>query len=138
MAKLHSGMRRDCLSTFIFVSSPKLAAFPPTIDTLQTPLCHISLLCQNRGTPNAVYRKAWQNNSLNLLVNKLVRYEVTADTFLVRSATEAEAQAYWKKQEKRKSIQLKVDSTEKRLFTATELSYRSVSMVGGKAANFFS
>lgn len=48
----------------------------------QTPLCHISLLCINRGTPNSSYRKAWTDPQLAALENKLVYYEVNADTLL--------------------------------------------------------
>jgi hypothetical protein len=48
----------------------------------QTPLCHVSLLCQNRKTPNATYRKAWTDPAIEALLNKLVCYEVTADSLL--------------------------------------------------------
>ncbi len=102
----------------------------------QTPLCHISLLCQNRGTPNATYRNAWTDNNLLKLENKLVYYEVGADTFLIRSAGEAEAEAYWKKVENRKPIQLAVDTSKQQLMNMQDLSFKNVSLVGGKAANF--
>ena len=32
----------------------------------QTPLCHISLLCQNRGTPNATYRNWFLTSALEM------------------------------------------------------------------------
>jgi pyruvate,water dikinase len=102
----------------------------------QTPLCHISLLCQNRGTPNATYRNAWTDTTILKLENKLVYYEVTADTFHIRSAAEPEAQAFWKKKENRSPIKLSVDTTKKRLMNMSELSFKNVSLVGGKAANF--
>jgi pyruvate, water dikinase len=102
----------------------------------QTPLCHISLLCQNRGTPNATYRNAWTDNNLLKLENKLVYYEAGADTFLIRSAGQAEAEAYWKKTENRKPIGLSVDTSKRQLMNMQDLSFKNVSLVGGKAANF--
>lgn len=102
----------------------------------QTPLCHISLLCQNRGTPNATYRKAWTDASLLKLENALVYYEVSADTFLIRKAEQSEAEAFWKKSDNRKPIQLSVDTTIRQLMIMENLSFRNVSLVGGKAANF--
>jgi pyruvate,water dikinase len=103
---------------------------------LQTPLCHISLLCQNRKTPNAVFRSAWEDEKLNYLVNNLVRYEVNADSFSIRPATELEAETFWKKQEKKKVVKLKIDTSIKQLLQVTTLGHRNVSSVGGKAANF--
>ncbi len=102
----------------------------------QTPLCHISLLCQNRGTPNATYRKAWTDAAILKLENKLVYYEVTADTFLIHTATITEAEAFWKKAEDRKPIQLSVDTSRRQLMNIQDLSFKNVSLVGGKAANF--
>ncbi|MEO7983977.1 MAG: PEP/pyruvate-binding domain-containing protein [Bacteroidota bacterium] len=102
----------------------------------QTPLCHISLLCENRGTPNATYRRAWSDKNILALENKLVYYEVTADTFLLRSAGEAEAQAFWAKTENRKPIYLAIDTSRRQLMNMEELSFKNVSLVGGKAANF--
>ncbi len=102
----------------------------------QTPLCHISLLCQNRGTPNATYRKAWSDANLTSLVNKLVYYEVTADTFFIRPASETEAVKFWNRKDNRKPILLSVDTTKRTLLPAESLSFKNVSSVGGKAANF--
>jgi pyruvate, water dikinase len=102
----------------------------------QTPLCHISLLCQNRGTPNATYRNAWNNDDILKLENKLIYYEVTADTFLIRSASVKEAEVFWVKIENRKPIQLSVDTSQRQLLNMENLSFKNVSLVGGKAANF--
>jgi hypothetical protein len=102
----------------------------------QTPLCHISLLCQNRGTPNATYRKAWTDEAILKLENKLVYYEVSADTFLIRSASQGDAETFWKKTENRKSIKLSVDTSQRQLLNMEQLSFKNVSLVGGKAANF--
>jgi pyruvate, water dikinase len=102
----------------------------------QTPLCHISLLCINRGTPNSSYRNAWTDKNLAAFENKLVYYEVTADTFLIRAANEKEAIASWAKADYRKSIRLQVDTSVRQLQNMDGLSFKNVSLVGGKAANF--
>ncbi|HEV7780868.1 MAG TPA: PEP/pyruvate-binding domain-containing protein [Chitinophagaceae bacterium] len=102
----------------------------------QTPLCHISLLCLNRGTPNSTYRNAWTDTKLGAFENKLVYYEVTADTFLVRAAQEKDAVAFWTKTENRKPIRLSVDTSIRQLQNMQGLSFKNVSLVGGKAANF--
>lgn len=102
----------------------------------QTPLCHISLLCRNRGTPNATLRNAWDNPALQQLENKLVYYTVEADTLLVKTASEEEAIAFWKKTETRKPIVLTVDTSMRTLADLDRLSFDAVKMVGGKAANF--
>lgn len=102
----------------------------------QTPLCHVSLLCQNRKTPNATYRKAWTDPAIEALLNKLVCYEVTADSFTIRKAGEAEAGAWWLKTESRKTIRLAVDTSIRQVTGLQERSFKNVSAIGGKAANF--
>ena len=102
----------------------------------QTPLCHVSLLCQNRKTPNATYRAAWTDPAIEMLINKLVCYEVTADSFIIRKAGEAEAGAWWLKTESRKTIRLAIDTSFRQITGLEKLSFRNVSAIGGKAANF--
>lgn len=102
----------------------------------QTPLCHISLLCQNRKTPNATYRNAWSDPAIAALVNQLVCYEVTADTFRIRKAGEAEAGAWWLQSESRKTIRLSVDTSRREITGLESMSFKNVTAIGGKAANF--
>jgi hypothetical protein len=102
----------------------------------QTPLCHISLLCQNRGTPNATYTKAWSDSHLKEMENRLVCYEVKADTFLIRPASEAEARTFWNKASSKKPIQLQFDVTTKGLVNMANVGFKNVYQIGGKAANF--
>ena len=102
----------------------------------QTPLCHISLLCHNRQTPNATYRNAGTDPAIAALVNKLVCYEVTADTFFLRKAGEAEAGAWWLKNESRKTIRLAIDTSRRTITGLEGMSFKNVPAIGGKAANF--
>lgn len=102
----------------------------------QTPLCHISLLCINRHTPNAAYRSAWADTIIAKLENKLVHYTVTADTFMLSPATGNEAALFWAKTEKRNPVHLATDTSLHRLAEMADLGIKDVSSVGGKAANF--
>jgi hypothetical protein len=102
----------------------------------QTPLCHISLLCRNRNTPNSTCRNAWTDTRLAQLENKLVYYEVKADTFLIRTADEAEAIVFWKKTETRNTLHLAMDTSVHALVNLKDISFKDVELVGGKAANF--
>src|SRR5690606_13928835 len=45
--------------------------------TFQTPLSHISILCQNRGTPFMAYKSIWEHAGLRVLEGKLVKLTVT-------------------------------------------------------------
>ncbi|MFN0199875.1 MAG: PEP/pyruvate-binding domain-containing protein [Bacteroidia bacterium] len=102
----------------------------------QTPLCHINLLSNNRGTPNAAMKTAWNDSSLNLLVGKLVYYEVTEEKMIVKPTTEAEAKVAWQPSKLRKSRQLVSDTSYRKLLDIKELNYKKANLVGTKAANF--
>jgi len=64
-------------------------------EAFQTPLSHVNVLCQNRGTPNVAVPKARQSQPFADLLGKLVRFEVTADGYHVTAAEPSEAQAFW-------------------------------------------
>lgn len=102
----------------------------------QTPLCHISLLCKNRGTPNSTYRDAWTDPVLAKLENKLVYYEVNADTLIVRESGDEEAYIFWEKLENRDPLVLETDTTVRGLVNLKESGSNAVKSIGGKAANF--
>ncbi len=61
----------------------------------QTPLSHINLLSKNRGTPNMALRDGFDAVDLRAFDGELVRLEVTAQDYVISSATASEAQAYW-------------------------------------------
>jgi hypothetical protein len=60
---------------------------------LQTPLCHVALLCTNRGTPNMALRTAMADFSQ--YDGKLIRLQIGHNDFDVKLATEQE-EAEWK------------------------------------------
>lgn len=61
----------------------------------QTPLSHVNVLSQNRGTPNMALRGAYQNAELRALEGKWVRLTVGAFEYSVEEVTQAEADAWW-------------------------------------------
>ncbi|MCB9745101.1 MAG: hypothetical protein H6740_21105 [Alphaproteobacteria bacterium] len=61
----------------------------------QTPLAHINVLAQNRGTPNMALRGAYDDEDLRALEGQWVELEVEALGWTIREVTEAEAEAWW-------------------------------------------
>ncbi|MFT6819666.1 MAG: hypothetical protein ACJATT_003490 [Myxococcota bacterium] len=61
----------------------------------QTPLSHINVLSQNRGTPNMALRGAFDNEELRGLDGAWVRLTVTANDWTVEEVTLAEADTWW-------------------------------------------
>jgi len=102
----------------------------------QTPLSHINVLSHNRGTPNMALRDGWTNPTLSKLIDKLVYLQVTADSFHIREATLQEAQAFWAEKEPQTPHILNLDTTTTGLIELSDAGVNSVSLIGGKAANF--
>lgn len=102
----------------------------------QTPLSHINVLSHNRGTPNMALRDGWTNPKIEKLLNKLVYLKVSLDSFNIREATLQEAELFWAKKEPQTIHQLKSDISTKGLIELTKADVNSVSLIGGKAANF--
>lgn len=61
----------------------------------QTPLSHINVLAQNRGTPNMGLRGAFDDPALRALEGKWVELVVGAGTWSIREVTREEADAWW-------------------------------------------
>lgn len=61
----------------------------------QTPLSHINVLSQNRGTPNMGLKGAYENEELRALEGKWVRFEVSTDGWNIKEVTVEEADAWW-------------------------------------------
>ncbi len=61
----------------------------------QTPLAHINVLAQNRGTPNMALKGAWADEALRALEGRWVELTVEPLTWSIREVTEAEAQEWW-------------------------------------------
>lgn len=64
-------------------------------DQFQTPLAHINVLSQNRGTPNMAYRGAWTSQEMRDLDGKWVQLTVEAQQWELIEVTQDEADAWW-------------------------------------------
>jgi hypothetical protein len=64
-------------------------------DAFQTPLSHINVLSQNRGTPNMASIGAFNNETLRTLEGEWVALTVGAMDWSIRKVTQAEADTWW-------------------------------------------
>jgi pyruvate,water dikinase len=64
-------------------------------DEFQTPLSHVNVLSQNRGTPNMGLKGAFSNEDLRALEGEWVRFEVDDFDYSVVEVTKEEADAWW-------------------------------------------
>lgn len=61
----------------------------------QTPLSHVNVLSQNRGTPNMALTGAMENEELRALEEKWVELTVDGTDYSIREVTQAEADQWW-------------------------------------------
>lgn len=101
----------------------------------QTPLSHINVLSQNRGTPNMAWREAWTDSAFRACEGRLVHLVVTLDSFSIRTAPLAEAEEYWRSHGPPPPPPLSLDTTPG-LVLGEDLGRAVVARVGSKAANF--
>jgi len=100
----------------------------------QTPLSHITLLCRNRNTPLAAYRRL-DELSLDKLNGAPVKFSVFADSLYVQASTDSMVESYWQNKRPPKVV-LKLDTSVTGLIPMSKITARSFKSVGAKAANF--
>ena len=103
----------------------------------QTPLSHITILCQNRGTPIIALKKAWSDSLLRSFEGQPVYFNVKQDSFELKKSDLKQIEAFWNK--KRNEIQmlsLYRDASIKEILPIELVNKNSINIVGGKAANF--
>lgn len=102
-------------------------------EALQTPLAHVNVLSQNRGTPNAALRQA--RSDLAEYFEQLVRLEVAPGGLDVRLAEPAEAQEYWDSLVGDGPwLSPRLDSSVRGVQPLSEHSLESLPIIGAKAA----
>ncbi len=102
---------------------------------LQTPLAHVNVAARARGTPNLALLGAASDPRITALLNRLVRFEVTAAGFTLEEARLAEAEAFWRERADRPRYVPDADLTLDGLPLLSELSFSDAASVGVKAAN---
>lgn len=66
-------------------------------EMFQTPLSHINVLSQNRGTPNMALKGVFTLDSLKALEGEWVKFEVSAAKFSVSKVDKEKADEWWDK-----------------------------------------
>lgn len=102
----------------------------------QTPLSHINVLSNSRGTPNMTLRSAFENQQIDSLNGELVYLSVRADNYTLRKASLAEAEKFWEQKEPSKEIKLEYDLSKSGLAKLEREGVKSIKSIGGKAAQF--
>jgi pyruvate,water dikinase len=115
----------------------------------QTPLSHVNVLSQNRGTPNMALRGAMESPELRALDGSWVRLSVGASDYEISAVDQAEADAWWE-EHKPQGVQVPgLDDSITELRDAAEIVAANVAgadllavikegtrAFGGKAANY--
>ena len=103
---------------------------------LQTPLSHVNVLSQNRGTPNMALVGAMDNETLHALEGKWVKLVVDPFEWKVTEVTKEEADAWWESH-KPPPVQVPpLDLSVTDLRDCKELSPETIPAFGGKASHY--
>jgi pyruvate,water dikinase len=103
-------------------------------EDFQTPLSHVNVLSQQRGTPNMALRDA--RTLLAAHEGQWVRLTVGAFSYHIGPATQAEADAFWAGRRPGPTAVPPPDFTRQALISLDGLRLSDVNAVGGKAAHF--
>ena len=103
-------------------------------EEFQTPLSHVNIMAKNRGTPNITLADASELPEIKDLFDKLVRFEVKADGYVLAETSLEEAEAFWEENAKA-PVTLESDLTFEGLPLFTEIGFDDSVRVGAKAAN---
>jgi hypothetical protein len=102
-------------------------------EAFQTPLAHVNVLSQNRGTPNAALRDARRVLAEHL--DKLVRIDVHAGGLDVTEADAEEAQKYWDSfVPAGANVSPRIDTSIRGVQPLTGHSLASIPSIGAKAS----
>jgi hypothetical protein len=116
-------------------------------EMFQTPLSHINVLSQNRGTPNMGLRNAYSNSTLLALKGKWVKLVVGPKDYSVTEVTVEEADQWWEDnspaqvQIANMNLDVRELTDIKDILRYPELSYAeaidsAIPAFGGKASHF--
>lgn len=103
---------------------------------VQTPLSHINVLSQNRGTPNMYLPDAMTVPQLKALEGQWARLEVNAFDWKIQPVSKAEADAWWEAH-RPPVVQIpELDLGVTELTDCTELDTDDIPAFGGKASHY--
>lgn len=103
-------------------------------EAFQTPLSHVNVLSQQRGTPNMALRDA--RAQLAEYEGRWVRLTVGPFAYQIVPATQAEAEAFWADKRPGPTAVPAPDYGRQGMLNLDALGVADISAVGGKAAHF--
>jgi hypothetical protein len=104
-------------------------------EVFQTPLAHVNVLAQNRGTPNMALKNARNDPRIAPFIDKLIRFEVDRTGFSIRTASSTEAEAFWEaRQGERPRLVPPRDLSQRGLVLLSSATLADIPRVGAKAA----
>lgn len=106
-------------------------------EEFQTPLAHVNVLAQNRGTPNMAIKDARHDPRIAPFLGRLVRLEVGVGNFSLRVATSSEAETFWRERiESRPRITPPLDLQPRAIVDLTNATFDDVKSIGAKASQY--
>ena len=103
-------------------------------EEFQTPLSHVNVLSQERGTPNMALRAA--QDELAAYDGRWVRLTVGAFDWSVEEATQEEADAWWEEHRPQPIAVTPFDRGPRQFLDVDAIGIGDLAVVGGKAAQF--
>ncbi len=101
----------------------------------QTPLSHVNLRAIQDKTPNAFIRNALQNEQIQSLLGKLVRYQVTSQGYCLREASQAEMDRHFANLRPAKPQKPARDLSKTAIEPLKNIQFKDASGFGVKTAN---
>jgi hypothetical protein len=101
-------------------------------EAFQTPLAHVNVLSQNRGTPNASLKNARAELAASL--DRLVRLDVTPAGLLLAPADPSEAAAFWSSRMPSREVAARLDTSVRGVQPLAQHGFASLPAIGAKAA----
>ena len=101
----------------------------------QTPLSHVNLRAVQDGVPNAYIKEPLEDDEIDDLVDRFVRYEVTAEGYELRAAAKAEVDAHFARSRPAHVQTPERDLTVTAISALREIGFGDWKAFGVKAAN---
>jgi pyruvate,water dikinase len=103
-------------------------------EEFQTPLAHVNVAAESRGTPNLAYPEAFQDQAISSRLGKLVRFEVARGSFTLEDASLDEAEAFWNGRMPERYVP-GFDASTTGIPEFAEVGFDDAIRIGAKAAN---
>ena len=104
-------------------------------EAFQTPLAHVNVLSQNRGTPNMALRDARHDPRIEPYLDQLVRFEVDTDGFTISLAEASDAEAFWESRRPAgEAPSPRLDLDTRQIVALADADFSTLPAIGVKAA----